>query len=91
MWSASKYAQKKKAEVIDHYGGVCACCGEDRKVFLAIDHIGGGGEQEHQKHGWGTQFYRWLIKNNFPDGYRVLCHNCNFAYRMGECPHNIGS
>jgi hypothetical protein len=32
--------------------------------------------------------YRWLVKNNFPKEFQILCHNCNFAkFRLGTCPH----
>ena len=30
----------------------------------------------------------WLINERFPEGFRVLCHNCNQAIGYyGECPH----
>jgi hypothetical protein len=82
-------AQEIKREVIGHYGGRCECCGEREMTFLTIDHIEGGGERHRQKVGWGTQFYRWLRKNEYPTGFRVMCHNCNFALRLGVCPHKI--
>jgi hypothetical protein len=77
--------------VIDHYGGACACCGEDRHEFLAIDHINGGGRKHRDEIGWGSsKLERWIIKNNFPDNFRILCNNCNMAYgTYGYCPHNI--
>jgi hypothetical protein len=29
-----------------------------------------------------------LRQNSYPTGYRVLCHNCNFALgHYGYCPH----
>jgi hypothetical protein len=84
-----EYQQKIKAEVIQHYGSVCACCSENRLIFLVIDHINGGGNKEHNKVGHGTSFYRWLKKQEYPSGYQVLCHNCNFAKHMGVCPHVI--
>jgi hypothetical protein len=32
--------------------------------------------------------YSWLIQNNFPGGYQVLCHNCNMAKAFYKvCPH----
>jgi hypothetical protein len=32
--------------------------------------------------------YRWLISSGFPEGFRVLCHNCNQAIGLyGFCPH----
>jgi hypothetical protein len=66
----------------------CACCGEREIQFLSIDHINGGGTKHIKEVGGGTGFYRWLIKNNFPAGYQVLCMNCNFAKgKSGCCPH----
>lgn len=68
----------------------CACCGENHIDFLTIDHINGGGTQ-HRTKVIGTQLYRWLIKNNFPSGYQVLCFNCNCAKGLkqnnNKCPH----
>ena len=84
--------ERLRVRVITKYGGKCTCCGEDNLVFLAIDHIKGDGNQ-HRKKLFGDKhtsylFYRWLEKNNFPSGFQVLCHNCNFAkWRCGVCPH----
>ena len=86
---AREYNKQKKITVIEAYGGECACCGEKNKEFLAIDHIGGGGHQHIKKNNFrGMQFYRWLIKNGFPGGFRVLCFNCNWSIgNYGYCPH----
>jgi hypothetical protein len=80
-----------KADVIQHYGGpTCACCLETFDLcFLSIDHVHGGG-REHRKEigGGGHKTYKWLKDHNYPDGFQVLCHNCNQAKGMrGECPH----
>lgn len=84
-----------KIEVLTHYSNgtpKCSCqnCPEHTNPhldFLTIDHIGGGGKQ-HRKQIKETYIYRWLRTNNFPDGYRVLCINCNFAIgKTGTCPH----
>lgn len=70
----------------------CACCGEKHLEFLSIDHINGGGNK-HRKEmvnqgGSGGNIYWWLIKNDFPPGFQVLCHNCNMAKGFyGHCPH----
>ena len=74
------------------YGGPtpkCACCEEGSLLFLALDHIDGGGRQ-HRKETGGGGFYIWLRRNNYPEGFRVLCHNCNFGRQLngGVCPHN---
>jgi len=88
----SRHAETRalRTEVINHYGGSCVCCGETRVVFLALDHIYGGGSREQKETGRrGTQRFRWLKAKGFPQhGYRVLCHNCNFALSWGACPHD---
>lgn len=84
-------AKRIRLEVIGHYGGACACCGEASLEFLTIDHINGGGSaqrRELKKRGWA--FYRWLQKQGYPEGYRVLCWNCNSARgAFGYCPHEV--
>ncbi len=73
--------------VLEHYGARCQCCGETQYEFLAIDHINGGG-LAHRRSIPGQSVYRWLRKNNFPEGFQVLCHNCNMAKAFyGKCPH----
>lgn len=79
-----------RLEVFGQYGGRCACCGEDRHQFLALDHINGNGNEERRKTGrnGGQAFYRWLRSQGYPSGYQVLCHNCNMSYGMfSACPH----
>jgi hypothetical protein len=93
----SKYVSERRQElkhrIIDHYGGKCVCCGESEILFLTVDHIQGGGKQ-HRKtiaNGGlvnGEGFYRWLRNHNFPEGFQILCWNCNCAKGIhGECPH----
>lgn len=71
---------EQKLAVMTHYShGLMECeCGESRIQCLTIDHINGGGNKHRKEVGEGVTFYRWLIKNNFPEGFRVLCMNCNF-------------
>jgi len=72
-------------EVFDAYGGKCACCGETRKEYLTIDHVNGGGNKHRREMGFSTstELYRWLRQNNYPDGFQVLCFNCNMG--KGAC------
>jgi len=86
----AKYARKARQDCISHYGGRCECCGETHIEFLTIDHPNGGGNKHRKEIGVtaGFPFYRWIIKNNYPEGLRVLCLNCNFSLgRFGYCPH----
>lgn len=79
-----------RVKVLTHYSGggppTCACCGETILEFLALDHINGGGRQ-HRKT-IKIRWWEWLRKHGFPEGFRVLCHNCNQAIGVyGKCPH----
>ena len=79
----------------------CACCREDFHIdFLALDHIAGrrqmDSESELIKLGYssklkGSSLIKWIRENNFPDGFQILCQNCNFAKGMkgnnNICPH----
>ena len=82
-----------RREVFDAYGGfVCACCGETEPKFLSIDHINNNGAEQRRNRDYGssgTAFYLWLRKNAFPEGYQVLCMNCQVGKHRngGVCPH----
>lgn len=82
--------KKRRLLCLQFYSGAipsCACCGETIYQFLAIDHMNGGGNK-HRKSLKSMDIYRWLVKNNFPLGFQVLCHNCNLAKGYyGICPH----
>lgn len=52
---------------------------------LCIDHIEGKGNI-HRKQISGS-INRWIIKNSYPEGFQVLCHNCNQYKRItGKLP-----
>ncbi len=69
---------KLRLEILCHYSRgtmTCAWCGFSDVRALCLDHVnGGGGEHRDAERG---NFYLWAIKNGFPDGYQVLCANCN--------------
>ncbi len=79
----------------------CRCCGENSHLdFLALDHIAGryqmNREPELVKLGYsskllGSILYNWIRDSDFPDGFQVLCINCNYAKGMkknkNKCPH----
>ncbi len=70
-----------RVKVLLHYGNggiVCNNCGEQDIEVLCLDHINGGGKQHLKSLGSkGSCFYNWLINNNYPEGYQVLCASCN--------------
>lgn len=85
--------RRVRHEVLCHYSEgppQCACCGEATIEFLCIDHIHGGGN-EHRRTARirsGASFNYWIKRQGFPEGFQVLCHNCNMAKGFyGRCPH----
>jgi len=88
---------RNKLIVINHYSNglmSCNCCGENHIEFLTIDHIDCGnichGKSKKIDKQCGIPFYAYLINNNFPEGYQILCFNCNCAKgAFGECPHKL--
>lgn len=87
-----EYKLKRKEKIINHYGGKCACCEETKLDFLVLDHINGGGTQHRKEIGiGGSKMYCWILKNNYPKIFRVLCHNCNWSMFLnkGKCCHNL--
>jgi len=82
------HVAKLKALCYAFYGPNCKCCGESESKFLTIDHMNNDGA-EHRKEIRGDKIYGWLVRNGFPDGFQVLCWNCNLGKQMnhGVCPH----
>lgn len=80
---------KIKSTVFSHYCDEnikCKICNENDIDILSIDHIGGKGNDHRKEIGisGGHRFYFWLKSNNYPDGYQILCMNCQYRKRMGE-------
>lgn len=86
---AREYNAKIRRTIIAGYGGRCACCGEGREIFLALDHVNGGGKKEMESLG-RSRMMRAVVAGGFPKKYQLLCHNCNWAkhHTRGNCPHN---
>ncbi len=77
----------------------CKCCGKNSHVdFLSIDHIAGkkqmDSEPELVKLGYSSKLTsgslrKFLIENDFPPYFQILCHNCNSAKNFSKhnkCP-----
>lgn len=98
----NEYLRQRRVRIRDAafaaYGGyVCKCCGETTPQFLTVDHVNNDGAEfrrrefprKSQSNGAGHWTYAWLVKHNFPEGFQILCMNCNYGKRMnhGVCPH----
>jgi hypothetical protein len=81
---AQRSKSKLKREVISHYSGgsmACARCGYSDIRALGLDHINGDGARQRKLGSAGNGFYFWLRTNRYPEGFQVLCMNCNWLKR----------
>jgi len=90
--SRKRERDRKKRRIMLHYSNntlTCKCCGEHRIEFLTIDHINNDGAAHRREIGRTPQnLYKWIEDNNYPEGFQVLCFNCNCAKEYsGYCPH----
>lgn len=74
----TRFLYRKNA--LDAYGGqICVKCGDTRFAVLTFHHTNHDGA-EHRRNGVGSglSFILWLRRNNYPEGFQVLCQNCNW-------------
>lgn len=82
--------QQIKYECYRHYSNgepKCKNCGNTDIRVLTMDHVDGSG-YEHRKIIKSRQITRVLKAKGFPEGYQVLCMNCQFIkkYENNELP-----
>ncbi len=97
LWRKNKVVKKSakyyqdKHDVYMAYGGYkCACCGEKIHDFLTIDHTENNGRNHRREIGTSSNsLVYWLKKNNYPEGFQILCWNCQWGKLKngGTCPH----
>ncbi len=86
-WSREA-TKRRKLKVFKAYGGTkCVLCNNDDLDVLTIDHINCGGTKHREEIAGkrkydGQAIYRWLVENDYPDGFRVLCRNCNWKEHL---------
>ncbi len=87
------FQRQARERVIHHDRGGeprCQCPGCDVRAlpFLTVDHVGGGGGKHRREEPAAVNLVRWLIKNGFPPGFRVVCWSCHCAGRRTDnrCP-----
>ncbi len=89
-----EYYDNARREALEAYGGKpakCGQCGESYLECLQIDHIENDGnihrKQIEEEYGYklgGNQILMWLKKNNYPEGFQILCANCNIKKEMEQ-------
>ena len=89
-----RHRKRLRNEVLGEYGSKCVCCGETEKGFLTIDHIEQKrpGEPKRLASG-GALLLSRLKRDGYPDGFQVLCRNCNWGKYINEgvCPHRVAA
>lgn len=88
---ATNSKNRLKTEIMSHYCGgdlKCKNCPVKDLDILTIDHVNGDGA-EHRREigiagGGGYPMYQWLKKNGLPEGFQVLCYNCQYRKRAVE-------
>jgi len=87
-------AHNLRHEVFMHYGGyICAnsnCQITDPDV-LTIDHIEGRKSLKHNSYITGERLYRWIRAHGFPNGFQVLCMNCNYKKHLQDSYPSISA
>jgi hypothetical protein len=85
-----EWYEQLRSKVFSYYGPSCACCGSTEN--LSIDHVNGDGAEHreelfgNERYGGGWKFWLWLVQNDFPCGFQVLCRSCNLSKGKGrEC------
>lgn len=73
-----------KLKAIDYYShgtNTCLWCKIGDLRVLELDHINDDGKLDRSIHG---DIVRWVTRNNFPEGYQVLCRNCNWIKELAR-------
>jgi hypothetical protein len=93
--AARRYNAALRLEVFSHYCGGpphCQCPGCDVTFieFLQLDHVNGDGARHRKENKLGTggpRLWRWVRAQGYPEGFQVLCRNCNGAkFTRAACP-----
>lgn len=84
IWKAR--TESLKEQIYKKLGYVCCRCGFADKRALQIDHINGGGNQDHAE----TKNHQKFLKKVIADTqglYQILCANCNWIKRIEQKEH----
>lgn len=85
VYVTNKY-HEYRLKIIDHYTNgknCCEHCGIADQRVLTIDHINDDGAQHRKEIGQLTPIW-WIVKNDYPPGFQILCFNCNWLKEMDK-------
>lgn len=91
-----KWRKLLREEIFTHYSNgkpKCAKCGYSDSRALCLDHMNNDGAAHRKslvknsyRGGNAVAVYVDVKRRGFPDGFQVLCHNCN---RIKEVERNV--
>jgi hypothetical protein len=85
-WARYGAAKKRESDteyknavinVLTNGEGTCRWCGQGDQDVLTIDHIDNNGKEHRRTVRGGASICRWIVANDYPPGFQVLCFNCN--------------
>lgn len=86
------YRQRIKIEVFSHYSGSPPRCADPFGMHdepftdvrcLTLDHVDGSGARHREElQNLNKGLYTWILEHNFPEGFQVLCYNCQFVKKI---------
>jgi hypothetical protein len=65
------FHERMRLAGIKHYGSVCIKCGDTRDEVLIVSATDDATKKRNS-----IQFYYWLKRRGYPEGYAVFCRNC---------------
>jgi len=80
-----EYRDSLRLEILDAYSNgsiACVRCGYGDVRALDLDHVNHNGGNHRKKAGTTYDIYTELKRDNFPEGYQVLCRNCNWIKEL---------
>ena len=81
-----------KLEVLSHYSkGITKCkrCDETMIEFLTVDHIIPRKEHGHSRSFGSDNLLHWIIRNDYPKGFQILCWTCNMIKHFQDSEKNL--
>lgn len=79
---SQKNYHENRLKAFEKYGGCrCSSCGVEDERVLTFDHINNDGAQ-HRKEINQLNMVSWIVKNNYPPIFQILCRNCNWIKEL---------
>jgi hypothetical protein len=79
-----EYAKKQRTRVLEHYGGRCVRCGENRCECLRFHHTNHDGGEQRRNVPLQHNFPYYAETHGYPVDIELLCANCHKAEHAAQ-------